>query len=53
MLIKDHSKMTSLQKCQILDAPPPYVTVCHFFHYTPPPYVTRQIVTNLLYDQRP
>lgn len=29
---RDHSKMTSRQKCQVLDPPPPYVTVSHFFH---------------------
>ena len=31
--------MTSRQKCQILDSPPPYVTVSHFYDYNPsPPY---------------
>ena len=29
--------MTSSQKCQMLDTPPPYVTVSHLFHYTPSP----------------
>ena len=34
---RDHSKMTSPQKCQILDPSPPYVTVSHFYHYNPSP----------------
>ena len=34
---RGHSKMTSPQKCQILDPPPPYVTVSHFYHYNPSP----------------
>ena len=31
--VRGHSKMTSLEKHQILDPPPPYITVSHFFHY--------------------
>ena len=45
--------MKSLRKCQILDLFPSYVTISHFFHYTPFPYVTSQIVTNVFFDQRP
>ena len=45
--------MTSPPKCQILDPPPPYVIVTHFFHYTSSQPTIRQIVTNFFRDQRP
>ena len=32
--LRGHSKMMSLRKWQILDPPPPYVTVSHFFSYS-------------------
>ena len=42
------------RKCQILDPAPPYVTLSHFFHYSPySTHVTRQIVTEFCLDQRP
>ena len=44
--IRDHSKMTSPQKCKNFRPSSPYVTVSHFFHYTLPLQVTRQTVTN-------
>ena len=37
VLLRGHSKMTSPPKCQILDPLLPFVTVSHFFHYTPSP----------------
>ena len=51
--IRDHSKMTSPQNCQILDPPPPMSLLDTFFVVAPPPYVTRQIKTNFSLDQRP
>ena len=49
-----YSKITSPRKWQILEHPSPYVTVSHFFRYTPSPlHVTRQIVTNFFRDQTP
>ena len=45
--------MRSQQKCQILDPPYLKVTISHSFHYTPSPYVIKEIVTNIFLDQRP
>ena len=45
--------MTSPQKHNFLEPPPPFVTVNHFFKYTPSPYVTRQKVANFYLDQGP
>ena len=36
--------MTSPRKCQVLDPPPPYVTVSHFFQYTLSPVSLGTIV---------
>ena len=33
--------------------PSPFVTVRYFFHYTPPPHVIRQTVTNFFLDKSP
>ena len=54
----DHSKMTSLQKCQILDPPPPISPLVTFFikppfpTLSPQPHVTGQIVRNFFLYQR-
>ena len=52
---RGHSKMTSTQKCQILDPPPPLMSpLVTFFIIPPPPDLTRQIVTDLIFlNQRP
>ena len=52
---RGHSKMTSTQKCQILEPPPPLMSpLVTFFIIPPPPDVTRQIVTDLIFlNQRP
>ena len=50
---RGHSKMTSPQKCQILDPLPLMSPLVTFFIISPPPYVTRQIVTNFFLNQRP
>ena len=51
--VKGYSEMTSPQKYQISESHPTYVTVSHFFHYTPSPHVTRQMVANFFLDQGP
>ena len=52
---RGHSKMTSTQKCQILEPPPPLMSpLVTFFIIPPTPDVTRQIVTDLIFlNQRP
>ena len=54
-IYRGHSKMTSTQKCQILEPPPPLMSpLVTFFIIPPPPDVTRQIVTDLIFlNQRP
>ena len=50
---RGHSKMTSPQKCQILDLLPLMSPLVTFFIILPPPHVTRQIVTDFFLNQRP
>ena len=45
--------MMSPRKDQVLNNPPLYVTVSHFFIIFPPLYVIREIVINCFLDEGP
>ena len=46
-------KTGATTKMSNLDPPAPYVTVSHFFYYTPSPNVMRHIMTKFFLDQGP